>query len=350
MIHKFVSLLRIVPVALLIAVATPLQAQINIPSTSGFSGYVSVLPGFINASSNTIASGAPAMDDVGFAQITSINEAPLSKSVFAFGAVLDINYTFAKTKTQVFAGNRLEDILRLDLTFGIGIRQELPDSSIVALSFVLTPFELKYWADPFVEGQDREKTRLKFPGVRFRWHRMFRTGLEFTATYRLYRFEMEKSGEWLVGQNRLLAAQRPLLLRDGNVLRLQLLYRLRKGKHLFEPAIRWANDFHEGAALANRGGSIRLTYMYLTPKAIFDVNVGFGRYQADAIHPVYNETLESNQFGAGAIVIVPVKQYESSRLSLMVNSEIIVADRNVAFYDSQLTAVFFGVIWNHIRR
>ena len=72
-------------------------------------------------------------------------------------------------------------------------------------------------------------------------------------------------------------------------------------------------------------------------------------YGAKDVHPVYNETLESNQFGAGLTVIVPLKMYKSSRLSLFANTEYIVAERNIDFYDSRLFGVFVGAIWNHIR-
>jgi hypothetical protein len=55
-------------------------------------------------------------------------------------------FSVAGSRTQIFLGNRLEDILRLDLTYGIGVRQELPDDSILAVSLVATSLDRSAWS------------------------------------------------------------------------------------------------------------------------------------------------------------------------------------------------------------
>ena len=147
-------------------------AQDDIPTTSGFSGYVLVGPGYFKVKSNRIVTGAPLLGDVGNTRIESIFDPPEPKGSAAFMLAGEVNYTFGKSRTQLFFGNRLEDILRLDIAYGLGIRQELPDSSIMALSVLFTPLELKFWEDSYVEGEDRIKTGLNFPGLRFRWGRL----------------------------------------------------------------------------------------------------------------------------------------------------------------------------------
>ena len=131
---------------------TPALSQDDIPTTSGFSGFILFGVGYVNVESNLIVTGAPLVADVGTPQIDSIFSSPSAESAPATPFVGELSYTFASTRTQLFFGNRLEDVLRLDVVFGLGVRQELPDSSIFAASFLMTPARLKLWSDPYIEG------------------------------------------------------------------------------------------------------------------------------------------------------------------------------------------------------
>jgi len=336
---------------ILIALAIqPASARDGIPTTSGFSGYALVAPAYFSIASNTLVSGAPLLKDIGVPLIPSIFEAPSSQTAPALATGGELNYTFSGARTQFFFGNRLEDLLRLDVIFGLGVRQELPDESILAVSFLTTPLDLKFWADPYVEGEDRIQTGLNFPGVRLRWGRALGTGLELTVTSRWYRFDDEKSGAWLIGQGSLNPIDQPLLERDGNVLRLQALYRFHKKKHHFLPAIRYVNDDHRGDAVANTGVTLQLTYLYIRPGILLDTNILYGMRRTKETHPVYGETLDSDRFGAGLTAFITLKKYESSVLSLYVGGEIFREDANVDFFDSRLAMVTAGVFWGYNRK
>ncbi len=326
-------------------------AQDSVPETSGFSGFFIAALGYFKVESNQIATGAPLLDDVSNEVIPSIFESPQSRSspTFLFGG--EIDYTFARSRTQIFFGNRLEDLLRLDLVVGLGVRQELPDKSILAASLLATPLDLKFWTDPFVESEARVKTGVDVPGIRLRWGRILKTGLELTATYREFRYDNETSGDWLIGQGRLNPADKPLLKRDGTTSRLQVLYRIDVAKkHRFEPAFRFIEDDLDGAAVANKGFSAQLTYLYRIPKLILDANIIYGRREADAVHPVYGKTLESDRYGVALSAFFPIKRFRSSVLNIMVGAEAFQEDANIAFYDSGAQSVSFGVLWRHIKK
>lgn len=327
----------------------PVLAQDDIPKTSGFSGFVLAGPGYFNVESNLIVAGAPLLDDVGNTQIESIFDPPSAQSAPAFLLGGELNYTFAGTRTQLFFGSRLEDLLRLDIAFGLGVRQALPDESILAASLLLTPAELKFWSDPYVEGEDRVRTGLNFPGVRLRWGRILRTGLELTATARRYRHDAEKSGEWLIGEGRLDPDEQPLLDRDGDVLRLQALYRIDVKRHRFEPAVRYVNDAHDGAALANEGYSLQLTYLYLSPKVVLDANLLYGKRKADEAHPVYGEVLDADRWGVALTAFIPVRLFKSSGWSVFAGGEVFRENANIEFFDSRISALTAGLIWRHRR-
>ena len=332
------------------AAVQPVLALDNIPTTSGFSGFGLIGPGYFNVETNLIVTGSPLLDDVSSARIDSIFTSPQSQSAPALLVAAELNYTFASTRTQLFAGNRIEDVLRLDIAVGLGVRQELPDGSIIAASLLTTPLDLEVWADPYIEGEDRKRTDLDFPGVRLRWGRILNTGLELTATTREYRHDEENSGDWLIGQGRLTPGQQPLLDRDGDILTLQALYRIESAQHRFEPAIRYIDDNHDGAALAKKGYALQLTYLFRSPKVVLDANLTYGSRKADETHPVYSETLDTDRWGAALTAFIPVKAFKSSRLSIFITGEIFQENANIDFYDSRVGSLSAGLIWRHIRQ
>ncbi len=336
--------------ALLIVIAgSPALAQDDIPTTTGFSGFFLFGVGYVTVENNLIVTGAPLVADVGSPRIESIFAPPPSGSSAAVPVVGELNYTFSSTRTQLFFGNRLEDILRLDVVFGLGVRQELPDSSIFLVSFLMTPMRLKFWSDPYIEGEDRQPTELNFPGFRLRWGRILRTGLELTVTDRFLRFDDEKSGDWLIGQGRLDPDQQSLLERDGDVLRLRALYRIDVERHRFEPALHYIRNNQKGAAIANNGFSLQLTYLYLSPKVVLDVNLIYGQREAEETHPVYGEVLDTDRFGAAFSAFIPVRLLKGGVLSVWATAELLKENTNIDFFESSAGSVMAGLAWRHRR-
>jgi hypothetical protein len=327
-----------------------LQAQDVIPQTSGFSGYVLVIPGAFVISNSLLAAGAPLLDDVGSKQISSIFASPESNAAPALPLAGELNYTFSKSRTQLFFGNKFEDIIRLDVAFGLGARQDLGNAGILVANFLFTPLELKFWSDPYIEGEDRVKTELNFPGFRIRWGRIFKTGLELTTTVRQYRHEDERSGEWLVSQGRLDVNQLSLLNRDGEFLRFKGLYKIKLKQHRLEPAYRYTFHKHQGDAVANRQQSFLLDYLYLSPKIVFDAKLIYGKRKADTIHPVYNEILEGDRYGFAIAALLPVNLFKSKGWNILVSAEYVKEIANIDFYDSSLAGFNLGLMWRHTRQ
>ena len=328
---------------------TPVLAVDRVPETSGFSGYVLFGPAGFDVASNLIFEGTPLLSDVGNTRIDSIFDRPSAHSAPALFLAGEVNYTFAGTRTQLFFGNRLEDFLRLDLTFGGGVRQELPDESILAFSVLQTPAEMKVWSDPYVEGVDRVATDRNKPGIRLRWGRMFGTGLEFTATFREFQHDEERSGDWLVGQGRLDPALQPLLNRNGDSTIIQFLYRIKvSDRHVFEPTVRYLNFDLEGAAMAVDGLMVRLTYLYLTPKLVLDANLFYGTQDADTVHPVYGEALDVQRTGVAIIAFYDL--FKKARWRAYASVDYFREDANIAFFDSKVKALGIGAIWRYRRK
>ena len=122
------------------AYGQPLEA---IPQESGFSGFVNAGGALWRVEDNMVKK-------VGFFEISddninSIDDKP--KSEYAVTPILTMNlrYTFASTRTQLFLGNQLEDLLRFDVATLIGLRQELVDQSVIGVSYVFSPVVTKVY-------------------------------------------------------------------------------------------------------------------------------------------------------------------------------------------------------------
>lgn len=96
---------------IIVSFAHDLFAQDELPQTSGFGGYFLTMPGAFFVQSNLIVSGAPLLGDVGNPRIASIFDTPESRAVAVLPIAGELNYTFSKSRTQLFFGNRLVDIV-----------------------------------------------------------------------------------------------------------------------------------------------------------------------------------------------------------------------------------------------
>lgn len=327
-------------------------SQIRIPETSCFGGYILTGVGGFDAESNLLVTGPPLTSDVGNAITTSIYSTANANNSLAIPLAGEVNYTFAKSKTQIFLGNGLEDVLRLDVPVGIGVRQQLKNGSQLMLRILTTPLTLKFWEDPYVEGETRERTRLNFNGLRFRWYRLLKSPLEFTATIRKYNYENERSGEWLFNQGRLTSQQQDLLNRNGFVYRFQLLYqfKLKQGQFL-RPSIQYIYDDHEGKAIANRGYAIQLGYVKQSPKFIIESRLLFGQRLALDTHPIYSDTIDSYRYGGAVSIFIPIKDFfGSKRWNFWISGDYIRENNDIRFFDSRIFGIMGGLMYRYNRR
>jgi len=325
-----------------------LHAQDKLPQTSGFSGYVLAIPGVFFVEHSLISTGAPLLSDVGTKGIASIFESPESNTAAAF-PIAELNYTFSNSRTQLFLGPGIEDILRLDVAFRLGVRQELGNGGNLTANIIFTPLQLKYWSDPYIEGEDRVPTPLNFPGFRIKWGSMFQTGFEISVIARQFRHEDERSGEWLVGQGRLNADQVPSLNRDGEFIRIKASHKFKLRQHRLEPIFRYTFHNHQGNAVANKQQSILLDYIYLSPKMIFDAKFIYGKRKADEVHPIYNKTLKADRYGFGLAAIFPITLFNSANWSFIISGEYARENANIDFFNARIAALNAGLMWRHKR-
>jgi hypothetical protein len=347
-----VSLRRLAAAAslVLLGAAQALAAQDAIPRTSGVGGFGAFALAVYSGRTNFFASGPPLLGAITRPVITSVFAAP--EQLKAPGVLVggEVNYTFANTRTQLFLGGALEDVAQFDVAIQLGVRQELPDKSILQVNGIVTPLPQKLWVDPYVELAVRDFAAANFPGFRIRWGRILGTGLELTFTDRFFVFDAEQSGQWLVSQGRLDAGDVDLLDRNGDNLSVQAAYRIRAGRHRFEPSVTYARDNRDGGAVASDGFGARLNYRYLNPKIALDANLGYGRRDHDAIHPIYGERISRDRVGATLTAAVPIELLGSKKWNLWATGEYIFESANVDFFEQRITAVTLGVGWRGLRQ
>jgi hypothetical protein len=347
-----IALRRVVGAAALVMLgaAQALPAQDVIPQTTGFGGAGVFALAVYSGRTNFFASGPPLLGAITRPVISSIFAAPEQLKAPGIAVGGEVNYTFAKSRTQLFTLAGLEDVIQFDVAIQIGVRQELPDKSILTVNGIVTPLPPRLWVDPYVAGVPRDPAKGQFPGFRIGWRHILGTGLELTFTDRLFIFDAEQSGQWLVSQGQLAPADTVLLNRNGDNLSVRAAYRLRTGRHRFEPSVTYERDNRDGAAMANDGFSARLNYRYLQPQIVLDANIAYGQRKHDAVHPIYGVRISRDRVGASLTAALPIEVLGSKQWNLWSTVEYIFESANADFFEQRITAVTLGVGWRGLRK
>ena len=103
----------------------------------------------------------------------------------------------------------------------------------------------------------------------------------------------------------------------------------------------------DGAAIANTGHSLRLTYLYRGSNVILDANLIYDVREAKETNPIYDELMETDRRAAALTAFFPAKKYTNSVLSVFVTGEVYRENANIDFYDMSVGMVTAGVIWRH---
>ena len=332
----------IIVVFLGIFASTAYAQPAKIPQESGFSGFVNGGAGLWRVEDNMVKK-------IGFFKISddninSIDDKP--KSEYSVNPILNFNlrYTFASTRTQIFLGNQLEDLLRLDTATLLGVRQELPDQSIIGVSYIFSALVTEVYKDPYDTNGSRDGTDRNINGVRLSYDNILSTDLSFQYTYRNIDIDKERSGSALALSN----SQADRLIRDGDQHDVEFLYRyvLEDGgmKHAFIPSFKYSRFDLDGDAMSNNAILFNLNYRYDVEKFAFVVNGYYGYADYDKSNPIYNKTRNDNRYGFGLIGFYK-NIFEVTNLHLAANVTINRQDSNIDFYDSEIDLYFLSLLY-----
>jgi hypothetical protein len=322
----------------------PASAIDPIPKESGFSGFVRPGIGYLNFKSNMVASFLGF--DLSEKKTDSLTDSPDSQDSVIALVPFALEYTFASTRTQLFIGTDLRDLIRFDLSQQLGIRQEIGSLGILQGGLLLTGIAAKVWKDPYVVNQNRDETSRDSNGARLVWDRMFGSGLRLQYTYRKIEIGSEKSGQFLG----LPANQQKLLERDGDrhIGEIWYTFRIAK-KHKLQPTFIYTKDDRDGDAMTSDGYDFQLTYGYKGDSITFTGNAIIGQADYDEKNPIYGKTQEDDRYGIqGTLYYKNPWDWSllgSMPMNFFIGAGYTVADSNIDFYDQEVFMTTAGVFF-----
>ncbi|MEJ2286983.1 MAG: DUF2860 family protein [Desulfobacterales bacterium] len=330
--------------AVFLAVGIQALAIQPIPKESGFNGFIQPGVGYLNIKSNMVAqfSGFDLSDK----KINSLSDEPNSESTAIVTLPFEIAYTFASTRTHLFLGSSLIDLLRFDFSQQLGVRQEIGSLGVLQGGILFSGIPAKVWKDPFVVGRNRKDTTRDSTGARLTWDKILGSAFQAQYTYRKIDISSEKSGEFLGLDSR----DRRRLKRDGDTHTGSVLYRFKLGQeHFLIPEFTLGYDNRDGDANTNTNVGGQLTYSYLADPVSLILNGFYSYADYDKKNPIYNKTQEDDTYGVGATVIYKNpwnwSLLGSKPMHFFATGAYYYDDSNIDFYKQEVVLGTVGVIF-----
>ncbi|MBT8364313.1 MAG: DUF2860 domain-containing protein [Deltaproteobacteria bacterium] len=313
-----------------------------IPVESGFGGFIRPGAGYMRYKSNMIASFLGF--DLSDKKTDSLTDSPDSQSTAIVLVPFQLNYTFASTRSQLFIGTELRDLIRFDLSQQLGIKQEIGRFGLLQGGFLFNGIPAKVWKDPYVVDRNRNDTSRRDTGARLVWDRIFGSNFQLQYTYRKIDVSSEKSGEFLG----LSSSDRDRLDRNGDRHVGEVFYRFNFAKrHRLMPQFIYARDDLDGDAMANDTYDLQLTYAYLGDPFVLTLNGLIGKADYDKRNPIYDKTRDDDRYGAQGTLFYKNpwnwRLFGSNPMSFFVNAAYSRTDANIDFYDQEAILVSGGV-------
>lgn len=332
---KKVNFLTITVLAFALLFGTNLATALEpIPEESGFSGFIRPGVGYMRYKTNMVASflGYDLSDE----KTNSLTDSPSSESSGIALVPFSLQYTFASSRTQLFLGTELTDLIRFDLSQQAGIKQGIGKAGVLQGGFLFSGIPAKVWKDPYVVDQDRDDTKRKNNGVRLVWDRIFGSQLQLQYTYRDIDISSERSGEFLG----LTKAERDLLDRNGDRHVGEILYRFAFAKkHRLVPAFIFSKEDLDGDAMASDIYDFQLTYGYFGDPFALTVNGFVGWADYDKKNPIYSKKQDDDRYGLQASVFYKNpwdwKLFGSKPMNFYISAAYVDIDSNIDFYDQE---------------
>ncbi len=317
-----------------------------IPEESGFSGFLSLGLGVNRVKSNMLSGNR--LVDVSDDTISSVTSGPSSETETLPAVNFELKYTFGSTRTQLFLGNSLEDVLRFDLASQLGVRQDLKDFGIVAVSFVFNGIATEVWEDPYDTTQKRDETDKTSNGIRLTWDKIMGSRFQIETTFRDTEIDKERSG---ISIGSLTSAERDMLRREGDFFKSEVLYRFKLNEtQWLVPAFIFRKEDLDGDAMSSDTFDFQLTYLYTKDRVSLIVNGMIGTSENDKQNPIYGKTQEDDRYGASVTGFYRMPDWKPlgcQGFSFWGNVGYFNSDANIDFYETEVISAFAGVMMRY---
>ena len=325
----------------LIVAGSPASALDPISSQSGFSGYIQPGLGYLNIKSNTVAKVLSF--DLSDQKISDLNDEPDSQSTVLFTVPFKLAYTFAGTRTEVFLGTDVGDLLSFDTAQQLGVKQGVGSLGVFQAGLLFSG-NVRVWKDPYVTGQNRDDTDRRNVGGQLVWDKIFGSDLELEYSLRKVDIGSEKSGQFLGLTN----SEQDRLDRNGTVHSLSAGYGIKfGGNHRLTPQITLSYADLDGEAMANTGVDLQLRYIYDGDPITLVLNGYVGQADYDKSNPVFGKTRDDDSYGVTATVYYKNPWgwalFGSEPMKFFVTGAYTAVDSNIDFYNQDAVLGMAGI-------
>ena len=315
-----------------------------IPKESGFTGFIRPGVGYMRFKSNMVASFLGF--DLSEEKIDSLSDSPDSQSTGIALVPFSLEYTFASTRTQLFLGTDLTDLIRFDYSQQFGVKQGIGSFGILQGGILFSGIPAKVWKDPYVVDRNRDETSRTSNGGRLTWDRIFGSQFQLQYTYRKIDISSEKSGDFLGLSN----ADKKLLERDGDRHVGDVAYRFNFAKrHTLAPAFVYTKDDLDGDAMKSDVYDFQLTYAYLGDTFSFTGNAFIGWADYDEKNPIYDKKQDDDRYGIQGTLYYKNpwnwSLFGSNPMNFYVGAAFADTDSNIDFYDQEAFLTTAGVFF-----
>ncbi len=333
----------VVAVCLLLAGANAAMALDPIPRKSGFSGFIHPGVGYLSIESNTVAKILSF--DLSDQRIGDLRDEPDTESTAIFTLPYRLAYTFAGSRTELFLGTEMGDLLAFDTAQQLGLKQEVGSLGVFQAGFLFSD-RVKVWRDPYVTSRNRDATGRQNVGGQLVWDKVFGSNLELEYSLRKVDITNESSGNFLGLSN----SDRGRLDRNGTVHRASAGYGLKFGnRHTLTPQIAFFYDDLDGEAMANNGVDLQLTYLYGGDPVSLVLNGFVGQADYDKRNPIYGKTRDDDRYGASATLYYKNpwgwSMLGSEPMQFFATGAYYAVDSNIDFYNQEAILGMGGVVF-----
>ena len=342
---KKTNLLTIAVLTLILLLGANMASALDpIPQESGFGGFIRPGVGYLNFKSNMVASFLGY--DLSDKKTDSLDDSPDSQSNGLVIVPFSLEYTFASTRTQLFLGTDLTDLIRFDYAQQIGVKQEIGKLGLLQGGILFSGIPAKVWKDPYVVDKNRKDTNRTSNGGRLTWDRILGSQLQVRYTYRKIDISSEKSGDFLG----LSSADKNLLERDGNRHVGEIAYRFNFAKrHTLAPAFIYTNDDRDGDAMKSDAYDFQLIYAYFGDTFSFSGNAFIGKADYDKKNPIYDKKQDDDRYGIQGTLYYKNpwdwSLFGSKPMNFYVGAAFADTNSNIDFYDQEVAMVTGGVFF-----
>lgn len=132
--------------------ATSLSMAIDpLPKKKGLNGFVNLGAGVMTTKSNMLAGNL--ITNVGEETIENIADAPRGSDTNVVPAAnWLVGYYWDTSRTFLFFGNQLEDMIRYDFTGRIGVHKGVGEEGVLSFEIVQNIIPAEVWEDPYLTG------------------------------------------------------------------------------------------------------------------------------------------------------------------------------------------------------